>query len=262
MRPGPSVRTAWDADWDSAWAGAGRPAPDAVRRPGSDPATDSAWAGAPRLRRPERARGSGPDRGSGCRRGASWLLLLPAAARARLGRDLAARTTRLREADGDGLLAARHLLSGAAGPERAPLPLVHGLLDLLLRLLPVTVGAALPGRGLPRALLRGGLLPAGRLPRALLPGRHGAPPLARECNPLASDAVAPPGPESTSGYSASTTPVQDLSSCPPRCPESTLRAPPRSRAARGARPPRAGLGPGGAPASRARRRRGPRRDTR
>src|SRR5262249_22455909 len=50
------------------------------------------------------------------------------------GRDLSSGSPRFRETDRDRLLPALHLLSGAARTERAALPLVHGLLDLLRRL--------------------------------------------------------------------------------------------------------------------------------
>src|SRR5258706_5684033 len=69
-----------------------------------------------------------------CRKG---LFLLRRLLRALLRRHLAARSPCLGEADGDGLLAALHLLARGAALQRAVLALVHRLLDLLACLLPV-----------------------------------------------------------------------------------------------------------------------------
>jgi hypothetical protein len=55
-----------------------------------------------------------------------------------LARNLAAGSTRLGQTDRDRLLAAGHLLAGPPALQRPALPLVHGLLDLLRRLLAVS----------------------------------------------------------------------------------------------------------------------------
>src|SRR5687768_6716478 len=54
-----------------------------------------------------------------------------------LARHLGPRAPRFRQPDGDGLLATRHLLAGAAALELAALALVHRALHLLLRFLSV-----------------------------------------------------------------------------------------------------------------------------